>query len=300
MNDQAQRLRDLMEKDVSFKNEISAPVRRESKVIAVSSGKGGVGKTNISLNTAIGLADLGYSVCVIDADIGLSNIEILAGVSTHRKLSDMIKYGLSIEDIITMGPGGISMISGGSGLNELRVITDESSLKKLLYEIQKLQEKYDYIIIDTGAGISQAVTDFIRIADAVIVVSTPDPTSIMDSYTLIKTISNLGFRGKCYLISNMVKNCTDGQILSEKMQSAAKTFLQLEIINLGYIQRSDVIVNSVQKQVPFIIGSRNSQATRAVRQLCNILAGEMEQKDRDDKKSSTGGLISKLLNVFKK
>lgn len=299
MNDQAQKLRDLMGKDSSPSISTFPKSSKESKVIAVSSGKGGVGKTNVSLNTAIGLTESGYSVCVIDADIGLSNIEILAGIPTQRKLSDLVRYGLHIEDIITRGPGGVAFISGGSGLNELNMISDETSLTKLLYEIQKLQEAYDYIIIDTGAGISAAVTDFIRISDAVIVVSTPDPTSIMDSYTLIKTISNLGYRGRCYSVSNMVRNHVEGQMLSEKIQSAAKTFLQIDIVNLGYIQRSDVIINSVQKQVPFMIGSKNSQATRAIRQFCEIILKEHSLNEETNKKQNVG-FISKLLSVFKK
>lgn len=299
MNDQAQRLRDLMGKGSSISMPSTFRRTKDSRVIAISSGKGGVGKTNVSLNTAIGLVEFGFSVCVIDADIGLSNIEILAGIPTQRKLSDLIRHGLHIEDIITIGPAGVSFISGGSGLNELNLISDESSLTKLLSEITKLQETFDYIIIDTGAGISPAVTNFIRISDAVIVVSTPDPTSIMDSYTLIKTFSNLGYTGRCYSVSNMVKNQMEGQMLSEKIQSAAKTFLQLEIINLGYIQRSDVIINSVQRQVPFMIGSRNSQATRAVRHFCEIIL-ESDKKNIESERKESVSFVSKLLNIFKK
>ena len=183
MKDQAERLREIMKGKTSSENKIS--VKNKAKVLAITSGKGGVGKTNFAINLSISLRRLGYRVLVFDADIGLANIEILTGTNIKYTIADLIVSGKSIHEIISEGPEGIKIISGGSGLNEVMMMNHEN-INKLLKEIEKLEDSTDFIIIDTGAGVSNIVLDFVMAADEVILITTPDPTSLMDGYIMIR------------------------------------------------------------------------------------------------------------------
>lgn len=294
MTDQAQRLRDLMEKK-SEGEKVSTTSMHKSKayIIAVTSGKGGVGKTNITLNLAIAMQQAGKKVCVIDADIGLSNLEIISGEHMKRTLLDIIHNNLTIEEVLTQGPEGINMISGGSGLNELNLIKDNEHSSRLLFEIQKLQDKFDYILIDTGAGISESVTNFIEISDMVIIISTPEPTSIMDAYVLIKTMTNLGYKGKYYHLTNMAKDSSDWERASEKINTATNSFLKLKIENLGYINSSDAVVKAVRSQTPFIIINNNSNISKKIREVSDIIInGEISEKHI--------GIVERFLKAFRR
>lgn len=294
MSDQAQRLRDLMNGVVETgSTEKQALSKKNAKIISVSSGKGGVGKTNITLNLAIAIKQIGYEICVIDADIGLSNMEIISGQSMEHNLSDIIYKNLSIEEITVTGPAGISMISGGSGLNDLNIIKDDKNTAKLLFEIQKLQELFDYILIDTGAGISESVTNFVSISDTVVIVSTPEPTSIMDAYVLIKTMLNLGYTGKFFHVTNMVRNAVDAKSAFEKMKAATSSFLKLEIYNLGYIEASDTVLKAVRQQTPFILLSGNSQAAKNIRNMVDLLVSNKEYETKIK-------FVDRFFSVFRK
>lgn len=294
MTDQAQRLRDLME-EKSDKRKVSDSLMHSNRasIIALTSGKGGVGKTIITLNLAIAMQQEGKKICVIDADIGLSNLDIISGEPMKRTLLDIIHKNLTIEDVLTPGPEGIYMISGGSGLNELSLIKNREHSSKLLFEIQKLQDQFDYILIDTGAGISESVTNFIEISDIAIIISTPEPTSIMDAYILIKTMTNLGYKGKYYHLTNMANDANDWKRTSEKIKTATNSFLKLKVENLGYINSSDTVVKAVRHQTPFIILNSSSNASKKIKDISKIIINGKIIKEKS-------GIVERFLKTFRR
>lgn len=296
MNDQAEKLRKLMNSS-NKENSFSSSVKKnKAKIISISSGKGGVGKTSFAVNFAISLRRLGYDIVIIDADIGLSNIEILSGININYSISDIMFLNKSIFDIIVNGPEGIKIISGGSGFKEFELFKEDNFLK-LIEEIEKLQSTVDYIIIDTGAGISEIVVDFVMTTEEVIVICTPDPTSLMDSYILIKSLINNGFSGKINLVPNLVNSRKEGIDIFHKLEKTVKNFLKFKINYLGYIENSNIVRNAIKNQVPFIVSNPNSSVSKRV----NIIAMNFIQDnniiEKHDKETS---FAKKILGIFKK
>lgn len=290
MIDQADKLRKIMQSKISNDEEI---IEKKAKVIAISSGKGGVGKTNFSINFSISLSKLGYKVVIIDADIGLSNIEILSGVNLNNSLSDIIFSDKDIFDIMGNGPEGVKIISGGSGLKELKLF-DDNNIPRLMNEIEKLQSTFDFILIDTGAGISSSVIDFIMTSSEVIVICTPDPTSLMDSYTLIKSIIHTGFTGKISVVSNLVNNRNEGLDIFDKLFNATNNFLRVQIGYLGYIERSELVNHAVRNQIPFTVSHPNNSISKKI----NIMAmNYLDRKPLDIKDDKTS-FAKKIFDIF--
>lgn len=294
MIDQADKLRKIMQsRDID--NESDPISLSKAKVIAVSSGKGGVGKTNFAINFAISLRRLGYEVAIIDADIGLSNIEILAGVNINNTISDIIFSDKNIFDIMADGPEGIKIISGGSGLKELKLLKDDN-FPKLILEIEKLQSTIDYIIIDTGAGISKSVIDFIMTSNEVIIISTPDPTSLMDSYTLIKSIIYTGFVGKINIVSNLVNNRNEGKEIFDRLYNATNNFLRTQISYLGYIEKDELVNHAVRNQIPFIVSHPNSPISKKINVMAMNYLGNGSLVIENERTS----FAKKILDIFLK
>ena len=265
MEDQAKKLRDLMGKTKTLKN--NPQIEKKAKTLAIASGKGGVGKTNFAVNLAISLKHLGYSVLVFDADIGLSNVEILTGISTKYTIVDLILKNKSIYDIMEEGPDGIKIISGGFGFHDLSIISDEV-LNNLLTEIEKLESYFDFIILDTGAGISNIVLGFAMASDEVIIVTTPDPTSSMDAYALIKALTINGYAGKLNIVTNIVENRKDAMDVFEKLDKVANNFLNIQLEFLGYLERSNIVNEAVRNQQPFLLLNPSSNVSKRI----NIMA----------------------------
>lgn len=292
--DQAKKLREIMNSNSSNIND-QPLVGKKAKVISISSGKGGVGKTNFSINLAISLQKLGNEVVIIDADIGLGNVEILAGVSLKNTISDIVFDNKDILEIMGDGPEGIKIISGGSGLKELTLLNDEN-LPYLISEIDKLQSIFDYIIIDTGAGISPVVIDFIMASTEVIVISTGDPTSIMDSYILIKSLVTSGFKGHINIVANLIKNRNEANEVYTKLKNASTNFLKVQTNYLGYIERNDIVNTSVRNQIPLTVSHPNSSTSERIMAITKNLIENKEQNEFDD----NIGFAKKLLNIFRR
>lgn len=245
--DQAARLRSIVrEKKVVDKeiNEFSA------RIISITSGKGGVGKTSISVNIAATLAKKGKKVLVIDADLGLSNVEIMLGVTPSNTLRDVIKEGKSLEEVIINGPFNIDFISGGNGFLELAELSDIDR-EEILIKIQKLDELYDIIIIDTGAGISKNVTAFLEISDEVLVVTTSEPTALTDAYSIIKVLHEAKLEQQMGLIINRVKNKNEYQQASDILINTAKKFLGETIRNIGFVFEDPNVRKTIYKKNTF-------------------------------------------------
>ncbi|SHJ06076.1 MinD/ParA family protein [Lutispora thermophila] len=291
MKDQAVKLRAIVNRlnsnDDNNRNEEfvlseeNKPNRKNARVITVTSGKGGVGKTNITINLAIKMAQLGLRVVIIDADLGLSNVDIVFGMIPKYNLSDVINHKKSINEILENGPNGVKFISGGSGLQELIKINREQ-LGHLLIELGKLDEEADIIFIDTGAGINDQVLSFVYAAKEVIVVTTPEPTAITDAYALIKVIAQKDSSKKINLILNKANNLVEANNALDKLYQVCLKFLGISINRLGYVCNDANISKAVMMQQPFVIAFDKSAAAQDISSIAKSIARIENNKTESD------------------
>lgn len=249
----AENLKDDLEKKIEGKES-------QTKIITIASGKGGVGKTNFTLNLGIALAEFGKKVLILDADLGLANIDVLLGAAPKFNLSHVIAGNKEIQEIIIKGPNNIDIIPGGSGVFELAQLSEEE-LNDFLSHLGLIDKNYDFLLIDTGAGLSKTVLSFSLAADEVFVITLPEPTSLTDAYGLIKTISKHRYLGKIKLIVNKSTSREEGEITGKKIQIVVQRFLKdcdLEI--LGFISDDRSVIDAVKRQEPFIISHPDSRA----------------------------------------
>ncbi len=288
--DQAERLRDIV-KQHNSQNESKA------RVITVTSGKGGVGKSSISVNLAIQFAKAGKKVIIFDADFGLANVEVMFGAIPKFNLSDMIYKGKEFKDIIVNGPMDIGFVSGGSGIGGLANMTSDQ-VKFLVHKLVELEELADVIIIDTGAGISDSVLEFVMASNETILVTTPEPTSITDSYALLKTLnSKYGIRKGDMLINvitNRVESYEEGRNLYNKLNLVVDKFLTVDLKFLGTIPYDKYMQRSVMQQKPVSLAYPNSSGAKAFENIIGVLNGE--DKEGVAKKK---GLAEAISNMFK-
>ena len=288
--DQAQNLRNI----IKLQNQTEA---RQARVITVTSGKGGVGKSSLAINLAIQFRKQGKSVIIFDADFGLANIEVMFGAIPKYNLSDMIFRGKSIKDIIINGPMDIGFISGGSGINGLGNLNFDQ-VNFLVYKLKELESLVDIIIIDTGAGISESVLGFVASSSEVLLVTTPEPTSITDSYALLKSLNaKSGFEKestKIHIIANKVSNYEDGKNLYNKLDVVVSKFLNIKLSFLGIVPNDNNIVKAVMKQKPISLISPNSLVSKAFENLAiGLLKGETDVNVKGK------GLASAVLRMLK-
>lgn len=268
MMDQAENLRKSIEE---YKRKKDIKFGRKVKVIAVTSGKGGVGKTNFSVNLAISLTELGNNVVVFDADLGLANVDVIIGVIPKLNLYDVIFNNRSIEDVIIKGPCGIKIVPGGSGIESMSNLDDDQR-KTLSEKFMQLKDT-DILIIDTGAGISKNVLGFIAASDEVIVVTTPEPTSITDAYSLIKVALKYIPKSKLHIMVNRVSNDSEADITYRKLGSAVKSFLKKDINYLGFIMEDSKVKKAVMEQTPFKSAYPNTSASRCIDEIASTISG---------------------------
>lgn len=284
MNDQAAKLRQILH----HRN------RPMAKTIAVVSGKGGVGKSNISINTAIMLARRGYKVLLFDFDIGMGNVNILLGETGQLTLADFLQNDIPFENIIyTMHEQHVSYISAGNGLNELLEI-DEVKTNKLLLVLRDLQLDYDYIIFDMAAGAGNASLNLLLATEDIFVVATPEPTSVMDAYSMMKFICLKKASGRMMLICNRADNEKQGYETLERLKAAALKFLHKDVHILGVLPEDSHVRKSVINQTAFSIGFPNSPITKKLETLVHLyLSGEKD--NREEKKELFVGKLRRLL-----
>lgn len=266
-----------------------------ARVIAVTSGKGGVGKTSISVNLALQMRAQGKRVVIIDADFGLSNVEIMLGIRPQYNLADLVFRNKSIEDIITEGPNGIGFISGGSGVQDL-VNLDKENIKKLIAKLVKLDTVYDVVIIDTGAGIADSVIQFVLSSPEVLLVVTPEPTSITDAYSLLKAVNRKKDFDREHksikVIANRVNNQDEGQEIFDKISIVVSKFLNIQLEYLGYIPADKRIAYAVMEQTPIVMSQPDSGPAVMVKKICDRLL-DIEEKNEK------AGIAKVLLNFIK-
>lgn len=262
MMDQAQSLRQL----VSAKSGEPANAAKTAKIITVTSGKGGVGKSNFTLNFALALKSLGKKVLVFDADIGMANIDVLMGVTSKVSLYHLLRKEKKIEEVIQYGPEGLPYIAGGSGIADMFALS-EDDLNYFMTQIEKVAEEMDFILFDTGAGLSKENMKFITSADHCLVVTTPEPTSITDAYALVKVVHGKHPDVSFSLVINRAGDENEARQASDKLILTAQRFLELEMRMLGYIREDPHVVKSVKSQNPYYLAFPKCEAARDVQNL---------------------------------
>lgn len=287
--DQAQQLRNIIKAN-------NTPARPLARVITVTSGKGGVGKSNTAINLAIWFQKMGQRVIILDADFGLANIEIMFGTVPQHNLCDLLYQGKSITDIITWGPNQIGFISGGSGIVGLSNLSRDY----LIYIIQNLAQLdaiADVIIIDTGAGISDAVLEFLVASGEILLVTTPEPTSITDSYSLLKALNRhprfSREESKIKVIANRVEKTEDGQALFNKLNAVVSRYLKLPITYLGAVPKDERLSEAVMQQMPVSLQNPGAKSSRSF----EMIAAQLMNKElnQDVKKRGMAAFFSHLV-----
>ncbi|MCL2058732.1 MAG: MinD/ParA family protein [Oscillospiraceae bacterium] len=271
-------------------------VRRNTgpaRVFAVTSGKGGVGKTSVSVNLALALSEMQYKTLIIDADIGLANVEVLFGLTPGHSLMDCICGDRPIREIMCEAPRMVRLISGGSGVEELARM-GEPQMVAFISELSDLDDEFDVIIIDTGAGVSETVLGMAVAADEAVVVTTPEPTSLTDAYALIKAVVARE-REKCIrIIVNRADSEAEAAEIMGKLAKVSDKFLDLKLNKLGYILNDPLVVRSIKQQQPFILSSPYSRASKSVRDIALRLM-EAEALHPSEKYRGMSGFFDRII-----
>ncbi len=273
MHDQAAMLRKLVESKHSFNQQAifeNIPELNfndpKTRVIAITSGKGGVGKTNLTVNLAISLSMIGKKVLIIDADLGMANVDVVLGATAKYNLMHLIRDDITIQDVLAAGPFGVKFISGGSDIEQLASLS-EVDRKKIMEKLYECDKFADIILVDTGAGLGHNVLDFLVAADEVVLVTTPEPTAMTDAYAVMKAYSIYSVQRNIKLVVNRVYDEYEGKDVILKLVKTAKRFLDLDVEVLGEIYEDRNMVNAVKGQKPLMISYPNTISAKCIRAI---------------------------------
>ena len=276
--DQAERLRII---------KANQQIKPMARVITVTSGKGGVGKSNTAINLAIQFRKMGKRVIILDADFGLANIEIMFGAVPKHNLCDLIYQGKNIKEINTWGPMDVGFISGGSGIAGMSNLSKDY-LNYIIHNLVQLDSLADIIIVDTGAGISDAVLEFLVASGEIVLITTPEPTSITDSYSLLKALSrHPRYQAETTakkMIANRVSKEEEGQILYNKLNAVVSRYLKIPFVYLGSVPQDDKLQQAVMQQTPVSLQNPNAKASIAYENI----AGKLMDKEAISIKQKRG------------
>jgi flagellar biosynthesis protein FlhG len=255
-----------------IRDELLGSSPRRCRVIAVTSGKGGVGKTNLALGLAITLARAGYRIMLMDGDIGMANVDVMLGMSPPYDLSHVVKGEKSLSEIVMEGPCGLKIIPGGSAIGEI-ANTDSLTLTRVFREATLLDQMMDYLFIDTGAGISNQVMPYLLSSREILLVTTPEPTALADAYSLIKVFHQNHGKGKLKVIVNMARSRQDGYGAAQRLQNTAHSVLDVEPEILGIVSYDLAVHKAVSQHTPYVIASPNSPAALDTVKIAADLGG---------------------------
>ncbi len=262
---------------------------KKIRTIAITSGKGGVGKTSVAVGLAIALARRGSSVTVLDGDLGLANINVILGIIPKFNLYHVIKGKKKLKDILIEVPEGIKIIAGASGFHQLANL-DNRQREEFISALGEL-ESDDFLVVDTGAGVSQNVISFVVAADEVIVVTTPEPTAITDAYGIIKSIASQTPDKNIKLIVNRVQSVSEGRRVAQRVINIAGQFLNIKVEDLGFVFDDSMVPKSIRNQKPFIVTYPKSKASGCIMSIADrLLNREIDEK----KQSGIAGFFQKL------
>jgi flagellar biosynthesis protein FlhG len=278
--DQAEKLRLMVRK-----------TRPSAAVLAVTSGKGGVGKSNVAVNLALCLKAAGKDVILIDADLGLANVDLLLGVKPARTLAQVITQNRSVEEIVRTGPAGLRVACGVAGLESLADLT-EFQRQRLIQELAVLENQADMLIIDTGAGISRNVLAFCEHADHTLVVTTPEPTSISDAYAMIKCLTRRRSGTKISLLVNQARTRDEAKAVFQRIAQVARQFIDASVYDAGYVLRDERVPAAVSRREPVVLAYPRCQAS-----LC-LIALSQKCLRHAEIGAARGGFFQKVVNWF--
>ncbi|MBZ9624523.1 MinD/ParA family protein [Clostridium sp. FP2] len=285
MLDQAQGLRQMASENLNS-------VDIKPRIITVTSGKGGVGKSNIVVNLSIALQKRGRKVMIFDADIGMGNDDIIMGCSSRYNVFDVISNGKEIEDVVINGPFGVKLLPGGSAIMKVEDLT-EIQRGVFLNKLTALTG-LDYIIMDTGAGVNKSVLGFIACCEDLIIVTTPEPTSLTDAYSLLKAVKHFKIKDSAKVIVNRSLDNNEANMTFNKFNNAVTKFLDMKLEYLGKISEDKKLAYAVRAQQPVILSYPSSESARDINSIASKIEG------MNDKTSSMGieGLFKKIFSIF--
>lgn len=287
MNDQARVLRGLVDQQETDAIVVPYAKSLRARTIAITSGKGGVGKSNLALNMAIALRQSGAEVCVLDANLGLGNIDVLCHENSYWNLSHMVSGVRTLAEICRVGPAGVRVIPGAGGLVDV-ADCPERVQKKMLGQLVELEQSHDYLIIDTGSGIDRRVRRFLESADVVLVITTPEPTSIADSYATIKALMSSPEIPVLEAVVNQARSREEATRILERIGETSRLFLQTEVGAGGFIPYDTAVPEAVNLQTPFLLHAPRCPASRAIEQLARRI------KNISRVKQSRGDFFSRI------
>lgn len=284
MLDQAQKLRQLASQE-NIKG-------KRPKIITVTSGKGGVGKSNFVVNLSITIQKLGKKVLIFDADIGMGNDDVLMGFLPKYNVFDVILNNRDIEEVIVTGPFGVKLLPGGSGLSRIDDLTEEqrsSFLNKL-----SVLEDVDYIIMDTGAGINRSVLGFVACCEELIVLTTPEPTSLTDAYSLLKAVKYFKIKNSAKVVINRAMDEKEANLTFNRFNNAVTNFLKMNLDYLGLVSEDKKLVQAVRAQQPLVVAYPNSDAAQDINRIAKNIVGTIKESEG----LGVQGLFKKIFNIF--
>lgn len=285
MRDQAEALRRM----VKGKSAV------DPRIIAVTSGKGGVGKTNIAVSLSLCLAKAGHRVALIDADLGLANVDIVLGLSPEYTLGDVLKGEKTFDEIALTGPYDLKVFAGGSGFYELANLNQER-LEQFIAAVDQIDKQFEFIFIDTGGGIHRNVLSFVLAVREVVIVTTPEPPAIADAYGMIKVIKQKNPDAKVKLVVNMAKTSKEGELVWQKLNTVLRQFIKAEVEYAGHILYDPIVGRSVTQQKSFFLNAPTSLASRNIEQLAASFIQKEPTKNQDGK--GMRGLLGRVYSLL--
>ncbi|MBQ2594204.1 MAG: MinD/ParA family protein [Candidatus Riflebacteria bacterium] len=269
-----------------------------ARTITVTSGKGGVGKTSLVANLAICLAQAGQRVIILDADLGLANIDVVFGIRPKYNLMDVINGDMDIDNIMVSGPYGIQIIAGGSGVMELADL-EQDKAERLFNQLRFLEDKTDFLLIDTGAGISKSVISFCQAADQVVVITTTEPTSLVDAFGIIKVLSNKRPDAYVSALVNKADDLEEGTEIYNRLSKVAKEYLNdFEVHYLGCLKQDRNMHIAVRQQTPLMLFSPMSPVAVELRKIVSQSFYELPEQLKKNEEENEG-FFKRLAKIFK-
>jgi len=266
MSDQAQALRELAQMN---------GVKR-ARVVAVTSGKGGVGKSSIAVNLAIRLSQMGRRVVLLDADLGTANADVLCNLTPDGSLAHVIAGKRTLDEVMVKAPGGFRMVPGASGLASIAALSDFERAR-LVQQLRAVEQQADVVLIDTGAGVGPNVLSFVAAADHIMLVATPEPTSITDAYAVVKSLRNARHDLDIMVTPNMVRDEAEAELVFQRLAAVSQRFLKLTLRSAGYVMIDPRVPLSVRRRRPFLLEAPSCDAARGVRSIADALEHEAGQ-----------------------